>query len=149
MRLIVWIILVLASVIGGAFLCSGGNIGMYIDPISILIVFVPTWGALLVGFKGYLIKSITSIWKTDVDSQTLGQCAEVWRASNKYAITFGFLGVLLGLIPMFGNLEDLSKLSPSLAVALIPILYGLFWGAIVASPIAHLLEAKQKQNPTS
>ena len=149
MRLIIGIILTLGSIMLVIFWLTGENPIMFTDPAPLLLVFVPTWGVLLIGFKGYLIKSITSIWKTDVDSQTLGQCAEVWRASNKYAITFGFLGVLLGLIPMFGNLEDLSKLSPSLAVALIPILYGLFWGAIVASPIAHLLEAKQKQNPTS
>ena len=127
MRFIVWIILVLGSIIAGTFLMVGGSFGMFINLISILVVFVPTWGALLIGFKGYLIKSITSIWETDVDRQTLGQCEEVWRDSIKYAIVFSFIEVLLGSVGMIANLNDPSTIGPSLSV----ILYGPLWGAVV------------------
>ena len=61
MRFIVWIMFVLAPVIGGMFFLSDFGIGIYIKPIPIFGVFLPTWGAVFVGFKGYLIKSVTSI----------------------------------------------------------------------------------------
>jgi len=56
MRLIVWIVLVLTPIIWAMFSFRIG-----IDPIPILLVFFLNWGALFVGFKGYLIKSVTSI----------------------------------------------------------------------------------------
>jgi len=46
MRAIVWIILVTASIIGGMF-----SVGIFIDPIPILLIFLPNWGALFVGVK--------------------------------------------------------------------------------------------------
>ena len=54
MRLIVWIVLVLTPIIWAMFSFRIG-----IDPIPILLVFFLNWGALFVGFKGYLIKSVT------------------------------------------------------------------------------------------
>ena len=38
---------------------------------AVLLISVLTWGVLFLKFKGYLTKSITSIWETNVDSQTL------------------------------------------------------------------------------
>ena len=86
MRAIVWIILVTASLIGGMF-----SFGIFIDPI---LIFLLNWGALFVGFKGYLIKSATSVWETDVDSQTLGKCAKVWKEPWTYTIGFCFFDLL-------------------------------------------------------
>ena len=149
MRLIIGIILTLGSIMLVIFWLTGENPIMFTDSAPLLLVFVPTWGALLIGFKGRLIKSITSIWKTDVDSQTLGQCAEVWRASIKYAISFSFIGALLNSIMILANLDDLSKLAPMLSVVPKPTLCALLWWFVVARPITHLLEAKQEQNPTT
>ena len=89
MRIIFWIILTPASIIGGMF-----SFGIFIDPIPILLIFLLNWGTLFVGFKGYLIKSATSVWETDVDSQTLGKCAKVWKEPWTYTIGFCFFDLL-------------------------------------------------------
>ena len=89
MRAIVWIILVTASIIGGMF-----SFDIFIDPIPILLIFLLNWGALFVGFKGYLIKFVTSVWETDVDSLTLGKCAKVWEESRTYTVGFCFFDLL-------------------------------------------------------
>ena len=89
MRAIVWVILITASIIGGMF-----SFDIFIDPIPISLISLLNWGALFVEFKGYLIKSIISVWETDVDSQALGKCAKVWEESRTYTIGFCFFDLL-------------------------------------------------------
>ena len=145
MNLIIWIVLLVVPIVGG--MSMSGGIGQYIDLPSVFITILPTIGALLVGFKGYFISSITSVWKKDVDNLTLVKGVEFWKASKRYAIAFSFLGFMIGMISVLwrdGALEDLGKFGPYLAVASITILYGLIWGYVVADPIACSLETKKE-----
>ena len=142
MNLIIWIVLLVVPIVAG-MLMSGG-IGQFIDMPSVFITIVPTIGALLVGFKGYFISSITSVWKKDVDNLTLVKGVEFWKASKRYAIAFSFLGLMIGMIAMLGSLDDMGSIGPKLAVALITILYGFIWGYIISDPIACSLETKKE-----
>ena len=142
MNLIIWIVLLVVPIVAG-MLMSGG-IGQFIDMPSVFITIVPTIGALLVGFKGYFISSITSIWKKDVDNLNLVKGVEFWKASKRYAIAFSFLGLMIGMIAMLGSLDDMGSIGPKLAVALITILYGFIWGYIISDPIACSLETKKE-----
>ena len=142
MNLIIWIVLLVVPIVAG-MLMSGG-IGQFIDLPSVFITIVPTIGALLVGFKGYFISSITSVWKKDVDNLTLVKGVEFWKASKRYAIAFSFLGFMIGMIAMLGSLDDMGSIGPKLAVALITILYGFIWGYIISDPIACSLETKKE-----
>ena len=144
MNLIIWIALVVTPIVTGMFV--SGGLGQFIDPPSVFITILPTIGAMIVGFKGYFISSITSVWKKDVDHLTLAKSVEFWKASKRYAIAFSFLGFMIGLIAMLGSgtLEDFGKFGPYLAVASITILYGFIWGYVVADPIACSLETKKE-----
>ena len=142
MNLIIWIVLVVGTVV--AALLTVGGPGQFIDPPSAFFVIVPTIGTLLVGFKGYFISSITSVWKKDVDNLTLVKGVEFWKASKRYAIAFSFLGLMIGMIAMLGSLDDMGSIGPKLAVALITILYGFIWGYIISDPIACSLETKKE-----
>ncbi len=145
MNLIIWIVLLVVPIVAG--MSMSGGIGQFIDLPSVFITIVPTIGALLVGFKGYFISSITSVWRKGVDRLTLVKGVEFWKASKRYAIAFSFLGFMIGMIAVLwrdGALEDLGKFGPYLAVASITILYGLIWGYVVADPIACSLETKKE-----
>ena len=144
MNLIIWIALVVTPIVTG--MSVSGGLGQFIDPPSVFITILPTIGAMIVGFKGYFISSITSVWKKDVDNLTLGKGVEFWKASKRYAIAFSFLGFMIGLIAMLGSgtLEGFGGFGPSLAVASITILYGFIWGYVVADPIACSLETKKE-----
>ena len=142
MNLIIWIVLLVVPIVGGMIM--SGGIGQFIDIPSAFITIVPTIGALLVGFKGYFISSITSVWKKDVDNLTLVKGVEFWKASKRYAIAFSFLGLMIGMIAMLGSLDDMGSIGPKLAVALITILYGFIWGYIISDPIACSLETKKE-----
>ena len=144
MNLIIWIALVVTPIVTGMFV--SGGLGQFIDPPSAFITILPTIGALLVGFKGYFVSSITSVWKKDVDNLTLVKGIEFWKASKRYAIAFSFLRFMIGMIAVLGRgaLENLGKLGPYLAVASITILYGFIFGYVVADPIAYSLETKKE-----
>lgn len=49
---------------------------------------------------------------------------------------FGMIGTVIGLIEMLGNLADVSKIGPSMAVALITTFYGAVWANLFCNPVA-------------
>ena len=144
MNLIIWIVLLVVPIVAG-MLMSGG-IGQFIDLTSVFITIVPTIGALLVGFKGYFISSITSVWERDVDNLNLVKGVEFWKAAKRYAIAFSFLGFMIGVIPLLthGGLENLGTLGPKLAFPSITVFYGLILGYVVFDPIVCLLKARRE-----
>ena len=101
---------VLAPVIGGLFFFIDSGIGIYFWGLS------SNLGRCIRGFKSYLIESVTSIWATDVDIHTLGQCAEVWRASRKYTMAFCLLLSFLYTIARLTEMEDASAIGSSISV---------------------------------
>ena len=144
MNLIIWITLVVTPIVTGMFV--SGGIGQFIDPPSAFITILPTIGVMIVGFKGYFISSITSVWKKDVDHLTLAKGVEFWKASKRYAIAFSFLGFMIGVIPLLthGGLENLGTLGPKLAFPSITVFYGLILGYVVFDPIVCLLKARRE-----
>ena len=64
----------------------------------------------------------------------------VWRAIADGAPAMGMVGTVIGLIRMFGAMDDPAALGPAMAVAMLTTLYGLVLGNAVAGPIAARLE---------
>jgi biopolymer transport protein ExbB/TolQ len=60
----------------------------------------------------------------------LNEGSKIYRAIGDCAPAFGMIGTLLGMVQMFSNMSDPSKLGPFMAVALLATLYG----ALVAQP---------------
>lgn len=61
---------------------------------------------------------------------------EAWAA---LAPAFGMIGTVIGLIQMLKNLQDVSKIGPSMAVALMTTLYGALMANFIFIPIAGKL----------
>jgi flagellar motor component MotA len=51
------------------------------------------------------------------------------------------IGMLIGLIQMLGNMDDPSQIGPSMAVALLSLLYGFLLGDLLVGPLANRLLA--------
>ncbi len=62
-----------------------------------------------------------------------------------YAPAFGMIGTLIGLVIMLQNMDDPSKLGPSMAVALITTFYGSLIANLFATPIADKLALRSEQ----
>jgi flagellar motor component MotA len=58
------------------------------------------------------------------------------------APAFGMIGTLVGMVQMFANTTDPSKLGPFMAVALLATLYGALVANLFCLPIADKLHGK-------
>jgi len=72
----------------------------------------------------------------------LDEGQKIYRAIGDCAPAFGMIGTLIGMVQMFANMTDPSKLGPFMAVALLATLYGALLANLVCLPIADKLHVK-------
>ena len=65
----------------------------------------------------------------------------VWRSIAEAAPAMGMIGTIIGLVQMFANMDDPSKIGPGMAVAMLTTLYGVILSSAIAAPIAGRLES--------
>jgi chemotaxis protein MotA len=73
----------------------------------------------------------------------LDEGQKIYRAIGDCAPAFGMIGTLLGMVQMFANMTDPSKLGPFMATALLATLYGAVVANMWCLPIADKLHLKQ------
>ncbi|MGP9820221.1 motility protein A [Salinarimonas sp. NSM] len=71
--------------------------------------------------------------------QRLDDGSKVWRGIGDVAPAWGMISTVVGMIMMFANMEDPSKLGPAMAVSLLGTLYGSLVANLIALPIADKL----------
>lgn len=64
----------------------------------------------------------------------------VLRRMAELSPAMGLIGTLIGLVQMLGNLDDPSRIGPSMAVALLTTFYGAILANMVFTPLAAKLE---------
>ena len=127
-----------------ANLTNFDTLKFFLDPASFAVVFVLTVGTLLMGFQGSFISSVTSIWKRDIDDQTLDRSIQFWKAAKRYAIAYGFIGTVMGMVLILNAMgDDPGRQILPLSIAVLTVYYGLILGYLVFDPIACLLEARK------
>jgi chemotaxis protein MotA len=72
----------------------------------------------------------------------LDEGQKIYRAIGDCAPAFGMIGTLIGMVQMFANMTDPSKLGPFMATVLLATLYGAVLANIVCLPIADKLHGK-------
>jgi chemotaxis protein MotA len=72
----------------------------------------------------------------------LDEGQKIYRAVGDCAPAFGMIGTLIGMVQMFANMTDPSKLGPFMAVALLATFYGAAVANLLCLPIADKLHLK-------
>ena len=72
----------------------------------------------------------------------LDEGQKIYRAVGDCAPAFGMIGTLIGMVQMFANMTDPSKLGPFMATALLATLYGAVVANLITLPIADKLHLK-------
>ena len=72
----------------------------------------------------------------------LDEGSKIYRAIGDCAPAFGMIGTLIGMVQMFANMTDPSKLGPFMATALLATLYGALVANLFCLPIADKLHVK-------
>jgi chemotaxis protein MotA len=79
----------------------------------------------------------------------LDEGQKIYRAIGDCAPAFGMIGTLIGMVQMFANMTDPSKLGPLMAVALLATFYGAAVANLVCLPIADKLHGKVVEEETN
>lgn len=79
----------------------------------------------------------------------LDEGQKIYRAIGDCAPAFGMIGTLIGMVQMFSNMSDPSKLGPFMAVALLATLYGALVANLFCLPIADKLHVKLVDEDTN
>jgi chemotaxis protein MotA len=100
---------------------------------------------------GYDTEFIRDALEKDRDTflSHLDEGQKIYRAIGDCAPAWGMIGTLLGMVNMFANMEDPSKLGPFMAVALLATLYGALIANLFCLPIADKLHVKLEEEDLS
>lgn len=100
---------------------------------------------------GYDLDFIRDNLERDRDNflMHLDEGSKIYRAVGDCAPAFGMIGTLLGMVQMFSNMSDPSKLGPFMAVALLATLYGALVANLICLPIADKLHVKLLDEETN
>ncbi|MGY2048715.1 motility protein A [Methylobacterium sp. JK268] len=79
----------------------------------------------------------------------LEEGSKVYRAFGDCAPAWGMIGTITGMVSMFANMSDPSKLGPAMATALLATLYGALISNMIALPLADKLHVKLEEEDTS
>ncbi len=85
----------------------------------------------------------------DIFLQRLEEGSKVYRAYGDCAPAWGMVGTIIGMVTMFANMSDPSKLGPAMATALLATLYGALIANAVCLPIADKLHLKMEEEDVS
>jgi len=72
----------------------------------------------------------------------LDEGQKIYRAVGDCAPAFGMIGTLIGMVQMFANMTDPSKLGPFMAGALLATFYGATLANMLCLPLADKLHVK-------
>jgi chemotaxis protein MotA len=85
----------------------------------------------------------------DIFLQRLDEGSKVYRAYGDCAPAWGMIGTILGMVTMFANMSDPSKLGPAMATALLATLYGALIANMICLPLADKLHVKKEEEDAS
>src|SRR6201987_1704106 len=93
---------------------------------------------------GYDLEFIRDNLERDRDNflMHLDEGSKIYRAIGDCAPAFRMIGTLIGMVQMFANMTDPSKLGPYMATALLATLYGAVVANLFCLPIADKLHGK-------
>jgi flagellar motor component MotA len=114
---------------------------VFINIPSVLIVFGLTFGGLLAGGRK-IITFCSVIFDKHASPPQLQEASDTAQDAGNYAIGSGFVGTLIGAVLMLGSLTDPAAVGPSMAVALLTVLYAILLKYFIFTPIQGGLEER-------
>jgi chemotaxis protein MotA len=85
----------------------------------------------------------------DLDYERVNESHVIFKAFGEAAPGMGMVGTLIGLVSMFGHMDDPKKIGPGMAIALLTTLYGAVVANVVMLPIADKLANRAAEEGTN
>jgi chemotaxis protein MotA len=100
------------------------------------------------GFTAEAIRSSLER-ERDLDYERIHHGHVIFKAFGEAAPGMGMVGTLIGLVSMFGHMDDPKKIGPGMAIALLTTLYGAVLANVVMLPIADKLANRAEEEGTN
>ena len=114
---------------------------IFVNIPSVLIVFGLTFGGLLAGGRN-IIQFCSALFDKNASPSQLHDAHETAHEAGNYAIGSGFVGTLIGAILMLGSLTDPAAVGPSMAIAILTVLYAVLLKYFIFTPIGRGLDER-------
>lgn len=100
---------------------------------------------------GYTTEALRSSLERerDLDYERIEEGHKVFKALGEAAPGLGMVGTLIGLVSMFGHMDDPQKIGPGMAIALLTTLYGAVIANVFALPLADKLANRAEEEGTN
>jgi chemotaxis protein MotA len=85
----------------------------------------------------------------DLDYDRIHHGHVIFKAFGEAAPGMGMVGTLIGLVSMFGHMDDPKKIGPGMAIALLTTLYGAVFANVLCLPIADKLAGRAEEEGTN
>lgn len=85
----------------------------------------------------------------DLDHERVEESHKIFKALGDAAPGMGMVGTLIGLVSMFGHMDDPKKIGPGMAVALLATFYGAAIANVFALPISDKLAHRADEEGTN
>jgi len=122
-----------------------GNIGVYIHLVRFVFVVVGTIVSSITSFSfSELSTAIRAVCKkgSDAPEEEYNKAMLVFSAMRGRAIAFGVIGFFIGGVATLAVLDDVTQIGPSLAMALLTVLYGICLSELVFAPLIAVARKK-------
>ncbi len=138
------VLLLTLAVLGWVALLAGSGVGSFLDIPSLLVVLVP---ALLMSLASYGLSEMGSYFalafkKEGAAPVALEKGIHFFDTLQTYFKISAAIAFSMGLILILATLDDLSKIGPYLAVAVISVLYACVLALLLTVPFRTALEKK-------
>jgi len=115
-----------------------GNVIMFIDLPSILIVLGGTIGMLLFG-RNSIPAMFKAAFSGSASDAVVRAGAYGWRMTRSYSLASAAIGAFIGCIIMLKNMDDPAAIGPGMAMVILCTLYAMVLAFVISLPLqAHL-----------
>lgn len=85
----------------------------------------------------------------DLDHERVEESHKIFKVMGDTAPGMGMVGTLIGLVSMFGHMDDPKKIGPGMAIALLATFYGAAISNVIALPISDKLANRAQEEGTN
>ena len=117
---------------------------IFVNIPSVLIVVGLTFGGLLAGGRN-IGQFCSVLFDKNASPSQLMDANETAHDAGNYAMGSGFVGTLIGAILMLGSIEDPAAIGPSMAIAILTVLYAVTLKYFIFTPIGRGLNDRAEK----
>ncbi len=126
-----------------AAIALGSPITMFIDVPSITIII---GGGFAMALMSFTVQEISNAFNHAFGSpgtkEEFQKSAYFWECMIRNLLLVGVLATTIGLVKMLTDLSDPEMISPSMAVAMLTILYSIIVSAIFPLPAHYIIKKR-------